>query len=61
MCSTRGTIRDTVYLGMYTRYLVDLQGGGDVIVIEQNLDSHALARGQGVTLAWHPEHLRRLG
>jgi putative spermidine/putrescine transport system ATP-binding protein len=56
----RGAIRDVVYLGMYNRYLVELQGGGDLVVIEQNLDSHALMRGAKVTLVWHAEHLRRL-
>jgi ABC-type Fe3+/spermidine/putrescine transport system ATPase subunit len=56
----RGAVRDVVYLGMYKRYLIDLQGGGDLVVIEQNLDSHTLARGAPVTLAWRPEHLRRL-
>lgn len=55
-----GAIRDVVYLGMYKRYLVGVQTGGDVIVIEQNLDSRAHPRGAPVTLAWHPEHLRRL-
>jgi putative spermidine/putrescine transport system ATP-binding protein len=55
-----GTIRDVVYLGMYKRYLVDVQTGGDVIVIEQNLDSRAHPRSAQVTLAWHPEHMRKL-
>lgn len=61
MPTTTGVIRDVVYLGMYTRYLVDLHSGGDLVVIEQNLDSHAFTRGQPVTLAWHAEHLRRMG
>ncbi|MCS6848816.1 MAG: ABC transporter ATP-binding protein [Anaerolineae bacterium] len=58
--SARGVVRDVVYLGTHTRYLVELDSGGDLVVIEQNLDSHELPRGQRVTLAWHPEHLRRL-
>jgi ABC-type Fe3+/spermidine/putrescine transport system ATPase subunit len=55
-----GAIRDVVYLGMYKRYLVNVPNGGDLIVMEQNLDAHTLASGTQVTLAWQPEHLRRL-
>ena len=57
-------VRDVVYLGLYTRYLVELDGGGDLIVAEQNLQSSATqvsqARGQVVCLLWNKEHNRPL-
>ena len=55
-----GQIRDVVYIGMVTRYAVELDDGGTLMVIRQNLEttsSEALeARGQRVRLAWRPEH-----
>jgi putative spermidine/putrescine transport system ATP-binding protein len=60
--SADGRVRDVVYLGLYTRYLVDLQGGGDLVVVEQNLKSTSMdvmrARGQDVRLIWKKEHVR---
>lgn len=60
-----GRIRDVVYLGLYTRYLVELDGGGDLVVVEQNLKSTSMdvmtARGQRVRLLWQKEHVRPLG
>ncbi len=64
MHSAQGIIRDVVYLGTFTRYLVELHGGkmvNDFIVMEQNVGSVARARGQQVTLAWQPEHMREIG
>lgn len=56
MHSVTGIIRDVVYLGMHTRYLVDLDGGGDMLVVEQNLDVSSQraqqSRGQAVRLLW---------
>jgi len=55
-----GEIREVVYIGMVTRYAVDLDEGGTLMVIKQNLEttsSEALeARGKRVRLAWRPEH-----
>jgi putative spermidine/putrescine transport system ATP-binding protein len=55
-----GQIRDVVYIGMVTRYAVELDEGGTLMVIRQNLEttsSEALeARGRRVRLAWRPEH-----
>jgi putative spermidine/putrescine transport system ATP-binding protein len=60
MMSSLGAIRDVVYLGMFMRYLVELDGGGDVIVTEQNLDSQIWQKGQRVKLAWAAEHAKPL-
>ncbi|HEV8602587.1 MAG TPA: ABC transporter ATP-binding protein [Gaiellaceae bacterium] len=58
--SENGRIRDVVYVGMVTRYAVELDDGGELMVIRQNLEttsSEALeARGRRVRLAWRPEH-----
>jgi len=55
-----GRIRDVVYVGMVTRYSVELDDGGELMVIRQNLETtsgEALeARGRRVRLAWRPEH-----
>jgi putative spermidine/putrescine transport system ATP-binding protein len=55
-----GRIRDVVYVGMFTRYVVELDSGGELTVVEQNLESssqEALAsRGRRVRLEWRPEH-----
>lgn len=63
-CSAGGHIRDVVYLGVHTRYLVDLDGGGDLIVVQQNLDSTSMdvlaARGRRVQLIWQRGHNRRV-
>jgi putative spermidine/putrescine transport system ATP-binding protein len=60
-----GVVRDVVYLGLYTRYLVELEGGGDLVVVEQNLRTTSMevlqSRGQPVRLSWHQDHIRRLG
>ena len=37
-----GRVRDVIYLGMYTRYLVELDGGGDLVVVEQNLKTTSM-------------------
>jgi putative spermidine/putrescine transport system ATP-binding protein len=55
-----GRIRDVVYAGMVTRYVVELDGGGELQVVRQNLEtssSEALdAKGRAVVLEWRPEH-----
>ncbi len=65
MISVDGVIRDVVYLGLFTRYLVEIEGGSDVVVIEQNLKTTSMdvlsAKGQKVRLHWHPDHMSRVG
>jgi putative spermidine/putrescine transport system ATP-binding protein len=58
--SERGRIREVVYVGMITRYVVDLEGGGALSVVKQNLETTSAdvveARGRPVRLEWRPEH-----
>ena len=65
MFSADGKVRDVVYLGLYTRYLVELSGGGDLVVVEQNLKTTSMdvmkIRGQKVRLLWKKEHVRYVG
>ncbi len=59
--STVGRIRDVVYLGMYTRYLVEIEGGALLTVVEQNRDAVTgvlRARGRSVRLAWSRAQIR---
>jgi putative spermidine/putrescine transport system ATP-binding protein len=58
-----GTVRDVIYLGMHTRYLVELaDGAGDVTVVQQNLDATSMsvlnAKGQAVKLIWASDFIR---
>jgi len=56
-----GRIRDVVYVGAITRYLVELDAGGELTVVSQNLESgssEVLERqGSRVRLSWRPEHV----
>ena len=65
MFSIEGVIRDVVYLGLFTRYLVEIDGGGDLVVVEQNLKSTSMdvlsAKGQRVCLSWQKDHISRVG
>ncbi|MFT3894875.1 MAG: ABC transporter ATP-binding protein [Anaerolineales bacterium] len=65
MFSINGTVRDVVYLGLYTRYLVELEGGGDLVVVEQNLKTTSMdvtkVKGQKVRLLWKKEHVSYVG
>jgi putative spermidine/putrescine transport system ATP-binding protein len=55
-----GVIREVVYVGSVTRYIVDLHAGGELVVVRQNLEtsSHQVleAKGKRVRLEWLPEH-----
>ena len=56
----RGTVRDVSYAGMITRFLVELDQGGEVQVVRQNLDSSRVGEhegpGQQVEIGWRREH-----
>jgi putative spermidine/putrescine transport system ATP-binding protein len=55
-----GRIRDVVYVGMFTRYVVELDAGGELTVVKQNLETSSTdvleSRGMRVRLEWRPEH-----
>jgi putative spermidine/putrescine transport system ATP-binding protein len=53
-----GRVSGVVYLGAFTRYIVDLDAGGTLAVMRQNLESSSeevlTEQGRPVTLAWSP-------
>jgi putative spermidine/putrescine transport system ATP-binding protein len=55
-----GRIEDVVYVGMFTRYIVELDSGGELTVVKQNLETSSQealeSRGRRVRLEWRPEH-----
>jgi putative spermidine/putrescine transport system ATP-binding protein len=59
-----GRIRDVVYVGMVTRYIVALDRGGELMVVRQNLETSSQEaleeRGRRVRLEWRPEHTYRI-
>ncbi|MFB7308264.1 ABC transporter ATP-binding protein [Streptomyces sp. NPDC056192] len=58
--SATGTVAEVVYLGDATRFLVDLDAGGWLTALQQNLETSsedvAAFRGSRVTLQWHRRH-----
>ncbi|MFH9400981.1 ABC transporter ATP-binding protein [Streptomyces sp. NPDC017638] len=59
-----GTVAETVYLGDATRFVVDLDGGGRLTALQQNLETSAAdaaaCPGTRVRLRWHRRHVVRL-
>jgi len=57
--AVRGVVREVVYLGSVTRYVVETDHGETLVVLQQNLDTsaaQALAeKGRDVRLAWRAE------
>jgi putative spermidine/putrescine transport system ATP-binding protein len=58
--SELGRVRDVVYLGMLTRYVVELDAGGELVAVRQNLETSSQdaleQRGNRVRLQWRPAH-----
>ena len=54
-----GTIKDVSYAGMVTRYLVDLEAGGELQVVRQNLETSSAEaqaqRGRKVKIGWRAD------
>jgi putative spermidine/putrescine transport system ATP-binding protein len=54
-----GRIEDVIYLGMVTRYVIELAAGGSLTVVRQNLETAAAeaigTRGTSVRAAWRAE------
>jgi putative spermidine/putrescine transport system ATP-binding protein len=58
--SATGTIREVVYLGPDTRYIVVLDAGGELVVTQQNIATSSMealsAKGRTVRLTWKRQH-----
>ena len=61
-CSAAGHVAEVVYLGAVTRYIVELDGGGSLVVMQQNLTTSSMealqVRGKSVRLVWDPSNNR---
>jgi putative spermidine/putrescine transport system ATP-binding protein len=59
-----GHVREVIYLGPDTRYVVTLDVGGELVVTQQNLETSSMevlsAQGQAVGLFWKEKHILRL-
>jgi putative spermidine/putrescine transport system ATP-binding protein len=55
-CTATGSVREIVYLGAITRYVVELDGGGELVVMQQNLEMSSMdalqVRGKAIRLRW---------
>ncbi len=55
-CTATGHVQEVVYLGAMTRYVVALDGGGRLVVMQQNLTTSSMealqVRGKQVRLVW---------
>jgi putative spermidine/putrescine transport system ATP-binding protein len=55
----KGTVRDVAYAGMITRFLVDLEAGGELQIVRQNLETSSAEaqeqRGRKVTIGWRAD------
>ncbi|MFI6602154.1 ABC transporter ATP-binding protein [Nonomuraea sp. NPDC050536] len=58
--SAAGTVSEVVYAGPATRFVVDLDAGGRLIALQQNLEVSSMdvmaMRGSRVRLVWHRRH-----
>ena len=61
-CTATGHVREVVYLGAVTRYIVELDEGGSLVVMQQNLTTSSMealqVRGKAVRLVWRRSNNR---
>jgi putative spermidine/putrescine transport system ATP-binding protein len=61
-CHARGTVKESLYAGPTSRFVVELDGGGELMVVRQNATTSyedvAAMRGQSVVLTWKREYTR---
>jgi putative spermidine/putrescine transport system ATP-binding protein len=62
--SARGQVREVIYLGPDTRYVVSLDAGSELVVTRQNLETSSMealtAQGEAVGLFWKRRHVLQL-
>jgi putative spermidine/putrescine transport system ATP-binding protein len=55
-CSATGHVREVVYIGALTKYIVSLDDGGELVVFQQNLTTSSMealqVKGRAVRLTW---------
>jgi putative spermidine/putrescine transport system ATP-binding protein len=59
-----GVVREVVYVGSATRYVVELDAGGELVALQQNSEAYtgdaAGRRGSRVRLLWSAGHVYRV-
>jgi putative spermidine/putrescine transport system ATP-binding protein len=54
-----GTVLDVIYVGVFTRYVIDLDAGGQLVVSRQNTEhggsGTGITRGSQVSVAWRAD------
>ncbi len=64
-CHARGTVRESMFAGPTTRFVEDLDGGGELMVLRQNADTSfkdaEALKGAAVTLNWSRAYTRLIG
>jgi len=60
-----GVVKEVVYVGAATRFVVDLEVGGHLVALQQNLQTSSMEvqdmRGRAVQLTWRREHETEIG
>ena len=63
--SAAGVVREVVYVGASTRFVVDLEVGGYLVAVQQNLQTSSMdvmeMRGRQVQLIWRRDHETAVG
>ena len=63
--SEHGKIAEVAYAGMVTRYTVELEAGGTLQLVRQNVEQRVPGRvpeqGKTVLVGWRPEHAATVG
>jgi putative spermidine/putrescine transport system ATP-binding protein len=61
----RGVVRNVAYAGPVTRYEIELEAGGELQAVRQNVETSSVEglarRGQAVEVGWLPEHAVTVG
>jgi putative spermidine/putrescine transport system ATP-binding protein len=61
-CTATGHVREVVYIGALTKYIVSLDEGGELVVFQQNLATSSMealqVKGRAVRLTWSRENNR---
>jgi putative spermidine/putrescine transport system ATP-binding protein len=63
-CTATGNVREVVYLGAVTRYIVSLDVGSTLVVLQQNLTTSSMealqVQGKAVRLVWRADSNRHV-
>ncbi|MEP6665532.1 MAG: ABC transporter ATP-binding protein [Nocardioidaceae bacterium] len=65
LMSVKGTVAEVVYAGASTRFLVDIDAGARLVVVQQNMQTSSIEvldyRDEPVRLSWRKQHCIAIG